>query len=797
MNRAIPLNGTQGTWTLPLAAGSVAAAILCFGCGGGSGSDTEPSDTGSRGDNWNPECTEVVCPDTDPNLPDATADLPSDAAPEAVDGIPPDAPDVPPESLEDGSGGNDTGTDAPTDASPHVDLPEQIVDAPGSGCDTCFLAVNETWDGVEEPGFPKEADYTSVYEGQTFFLRPYSRIRMPHPGKVARLYVLTSGAGKIEMRLSSGFPGGHYPCLDENSGEDKYPVGPAFVMETTAEQGWRVFDVSAADYSALGYDELFAIFRQEGDARVGLFSPVPQMPGDYSDYGGLIADAPADGMECFPTMSVFEGTMGGTMAWVIRAEIEASEVIDDKGFLDEGAAGLNVGGHAAFGDYDNDGDDDLLSNGTLWRNDGTGTFENVTEEALLAGLGGETVWGDYDNDGWRDILGVGGAPSLFHNEGDGTFTNVTADSGISIDASSQGVSWLDVDADGFLDFYAASYGTLADSEIPTRDFLFINKGDGTFYDFTETAGIPVSGTKLYHGRGVCVADYDQDGDQDVYVGNYRLDPNQLWQNQGGLAGFIDVAYNAGVKGFFQLGGWGHTIGPSFGDLDGNGLIDLVVPNLAHPRFFYFSDKTTVYLNKGDGTFSAAEAPAAGILYDETHSDSVLFDADNDSDLDVFLTSVYEGRRAYLYANDGTGKFTDVTYAAGILQFNGWGAAAADVDDDGDEDLVAYRLFRNQADNGNHFLRIKLTGAATPGGPTGLSNRDAIGAAVVVTAGGKTLFRQVEGGTGVGCQNSATLHFGLGSTDTVDSVKVLWPSGKTSEHPGLAVDKTHILEEKTE
>jgi len=693
----------------------------------------------------------------------------------------------------DADGATDIG-DGGGDGGPAVvSLPEEVVPLVEPGCDDCFVAINETWDGEAEISFPTKGEYSQEYEGQMFYFRPWVRFRMPHPGKVKRLFVLSSGAGALEMRLSSGFPGGHYPCLDETNGEDRYPVGAPYVMETTAEPGWRVFDVSGAEHSLLGYDEFFVIFRQDGDARVGLYYPVPVAPGDYGVYGGLIADAPGDQMTCFPSMSNFTDIAEAPLEWVIRAEIEASEVVPDKGFEDGGADGLNVGGHASFGDYDNDGDEDLLSGGALWENDGNGDFTNATEGAGLATLGGETVWGDYDNDGNRDILGVGGKAMLFRNLGDGTFEDRTEESQIVINSSSQGVAWIDVNQDGYLDFYAASYGTLADPETPDRDYLFISNGDGTFYDFTEAAGIPVGPPKLYHGRGVCTADYDSDGDHDIYVGNYRLDPNQLWQNQGGLDGFVEQGWAAGVKGWFELGGYAHTIGPSFGDLDGDALIDILVPNLAHPRFVDFSDFTTLYFNNGDGTFEGIEAPGAGILYDETHSDSVLLDAENDGDLDVFLTSVYEGRRSYLYLNDGTGGFTDGTYEAGILHLNGWGAASGDVDGDGDQDLVAYRLFRNET-VGGHYLALKLVGGATEAGPGVMSNRDAIGAVVEVHAGGMTLLRQVEGGTGTGCQNSSVLHFGLGAADAVDSIEVRWPSGMVQDVGPLPVDQLHALTE---
>ena len=762
---------------------SVLLAALLLSCGGGSKGEADVAEAGgddAKGD-AGPEA-EVAGADAT-ELTDAADAREVPAPVDVVEAV--ELAEVPADVPPDG----DAAETPDAEVAGFVALPEALADTASPSCAKCFILLNETWDGAADLKFPTKGDYTQVVEGATFYFRPWVRFRMPHPGKVKRLFVMTQGAGPVEMQLSTGFPGGHYPCLDESTGEDSYPFGQPFVMETSAEAGWRVFDVESAGMTVGGLDEFMVIFRQGEEARVGLSYPVPAAPGDYGIQGGLIADAPGDDMKCFSSMTNFADEAELPLLWVVRAEIEAEEVMAPRWFEDKGGEGLNVGGHAAFGDFDNDGDEDLLSNGSLWQNDGNGLFTNVTVDAGLSGLGGETVFGDFDNDGFRDVLGVGGKAMLYRNLGDGTFADVTAGSGIFIDASSQGVAWVDVDQDGYVDFYAASYGTLADPEVPTRDYLFISNGDGTFYDFTGQAGMPVSPPKVYHGRGVCTADYDGDLDPDIYVGNYRLDPNQLWQNQGGLSGFKEVGGPAGVKGWFELwGGYGHTIGPSFGDLDGDGVIDLIVPNLAHPRFIDFSDRTTVYINEGDGTFAGFQTPERGILYDETHSDSVLLDVDNDGDLDVFLTAVYEGRRSYLYTNDGTAMFKDETYHAGIAHFNGWGCAAADVDGDGDVDLVANRLFRNQQELAGHWLEVKLTGGATPGNAEGFSNRDAIGAVVTVEAGGQKLLRQVEGGKGTGCQNSSVLHFGLGSAAVADKLDVLWPSGKTTTMTQVPADQ---------
>ncbi|MFH1529810.1 MAG: FG-GAP-like repeat-containing protein [Pseudomonadota bacterium] len=760
---------------------------LVSSCGGGGGGGQPGADT----------------------TPEVNADVPADTLPTDLgpDGPPMDAlldigPDGPPGDIphpDVGPEGPPTDTEEDVTPEDQVDLPEALGDAPAPSCEGCLLLQSDAWD--DNPATALQStnptfETLDEASGLTFWFRAFTTWRLPAPGTLKNVWVYSDGgAGAITIRFSTGFPGGHHPCLDEATGDDPWAVGPAFRMEVSSEPGWRIFDVSAAAHHVEGYNELFMLLNQEGNARVGLApAAVPGDPQEYDVMGGLIADAPGDNMECFSSMSAFE-YQGAPLIWIARAELEPDGPAPAPMFQDMAAEGPAVGGHAAFGDYDNDGDDDLLSGGTLWRNDGGGAFTNVTADVNIGGAGGETVWGDYDNDGWRDILAIGGDGKLFRNLGDGTFEDVTVAAGVVLDTNTQGVAWFDFDGDGHLDFYAASYGLSSDGEIATRDFFYYNKGNGTFEELTAAAGIPVTGAQ-WHGRGICIADYDEDGDPDVYVGNYRLDPNQLWNNLGNGMGFKDVAAAAGVKGTYEQGAYGHAIGPGFADLDGDGRFDILLPNLAHPRFFDFSDPTTLYINEGDGTFTGYEPPSRGIVYDETHSDSTLFDADNDGDVDVFLTSVYVGRRSFLYLNDGTGNFTDGTWEAGILHLNGWGAAAADVDGDGDQDLMANRLFLNEHEGG-HWLEVKLVGGATPGATAGWSNRDAIGAVVEADLGDRVLTRQVEGGTGVGCQNSAILHFGLADLTAIPTLTVKWPSGNTTVVFDAQADQLIEIHEKDE
>jgi MYXO-CTERM domain-containing protein len=494
---------------------------------------------------------------------------------------------------------------------------------------------------------------------------------------------------------------------------------------------------------------------------------------------------------------------------LVRVGAELHDVVETRWFSDAtealGTSGL---GRMAWGDYDGDGDDDLLVDGNrLYRNRGDGTFEDVSEAAGIAGRptnGG--VWADYDNDGNLDFYATvhnylpacdAGHPCaadgfecdagqcravgqtaerdhdlLWRGNGDGTFTDVSESAGRPYDyLPTEGAAWGDMDGDGFVDLYVANYETptsWTDGALSrgTEDYLWRNRGDGTFEDVSEAAGIRVY-RPAKCGRGVAWVDYDDDGWADIYVANYRLQFNYLWRNLG-FGAFENVAFDVGVAGEEVNQAFGHSIGATWGDLDNDGDWDLIVANLAHPRFIEFSNQTRVYLSSGGGrpTFTDVFA-TSGISYYETHSDPALGDFDNDGLLDLFVTGVYVGYRSFLYRNLGGATFADVTYPAGTLVDNGWGVAWADYDGDGDLDLASRSLYRNDRTDLGHWLKLRLVGV--------LSNRSAIGARVTVTAGGQTMMRQVEGGKGTTTQSSLTLHFGLGAAAEADEVVIDWPS----------------------
>jgi tetratricopeptide (TPR) repeat protein len=466
----------------------------------------------------------------------------------------------------------------------------------------------------------------------------------------------------------------------------------------------------------------------------------------------------------------------------------------------------------AWGDYDRDGYDDLLLSGSvLLRNNRGEGFVDVTETAGIGGTGTNgAVWADVDNDGDLDFYATSGATEgertdrLWINRGDRTFEDRTDAAGGMTDLyTTEGAAWGDIDNDGYVDLYLANYErprteSFEDYGVGYPDVLYRNRGDGTFVDVARAVGIVPPFGKDLSGRGVNWGDYDDDGDLDIYVSNYRLQENFLWRNDGGS--FTNVAPRLCVSGNETDGWWGHTIGSEWGDYDNDGDLDLFCAQLAHPRYIEVSDRSMLYRNDLDtrGAFVDRRAEA-GIKYAETHSDPSWGDVDADGDLDLFITSIYPDCSTFLYRNEGAGRFEDVTWLAGVRTMNGWGAAMSDYDNDGDLDIAVasgdgFRLFRNdgladhERETANHWLEVRGVGTR--------SNAAGIGARIAVESGGVRQMREVEGGKGTTSQHSMVAFFGLGRALGPVDIEVRFLGGGVARLEGVDVDqRVTVIEPK--
>ncbi|MFT5686406.1 MAG: hypothetical protein ACI8RZ_007362, partial [Myxococcota bacterium] len=488
--------------------------------------------------------------------------------------------------------------------------------------------------------------------------------------------------------------------------------------------------------------------------------------------------------------------------YMVRLYVEYTDDVQPAETVFQPIEDLVPSSRQAWGDFDNDGYEDLFTNGpALYRNDGDGTFTDVTDATGITAMGISSsggVWGDYDNDGHLDLLvfvesGTVG-DSLLHSLGDGTFEDVTAAAGLTdvqkdndcADAGyttspTAGAAWWDVNADGFLDLYLSNFICWTDYSY-YQDTVFISNGDGTFTERTGEDGFSAS---AYASRGASPIDHDRDGDVDLLVNNYVLHRNLFFDNLGGGQvsesasdkGLAGEGVSVGVQAYY-----GHTIGAAWGDIDNDGDFDVVQANLAHPRFYNFSDKTQVLLNDGTGSYADIQGDwttptgAAGLRYQETHSVPTLGDFDADGNLDLAISAVYDGRPTDFYWGLGDGTFALDSYHAGITRDNGWGMAVADLDNDGDLDLAAYGEVYENTLSAGHWLQVRVVGDVE-------SNRAGIGATVEVVAGGGTWLRHINGGTGQGGQDSIIAHVGLGDVSEIDRVVVVFPGGKSVTYEG--------------
>jgi len=440
------------------------------------------------------------------------------------------------------------------------------------------------------------------------------------------------------------------------------------------------------------------------------------------------------------------------------------------------------GGPPAFADLDGDGFPDLICDGKIYRNDSGKRFIDVTKESGVAGSGTACV-ADVDNDGKLDIYFCGGTGTLWHNAGNFRFEDWTKKVPPSKHARSQAAAFGDVDGDGHVDLYVTNYEDFKDNTYPHPDLLFHNLGgDKGFEPWWEAKG-----DQVMPGRGVTFLDVDGDGKPEIYVSNYRLAPNFLWFFDKKTI-LRDRAMELGAAGKpggplitngngTQYRACGHTIGSCVADFDNDTHLDILVANFSHAP--EWQNRTQFLRNSGPPKFGFEDkSESVKLRWQESYAVAVAGDVDNDGLVDFFLTTVYDGDHSVMYRNLGDWKFTDVTKQAGVSTATTYQAAFADINGDGFLDLVSggkvwiNTLGERGEPTKNNYLKVRLEGA-------GKCNRAAIGSRVIVKLGGKTFTRQVEAGTGSGCQNDLTLHFGLGPTKGPADVTVHWAGGGRS------------------
>ena len=529
-------------------------------------------------------------------------------------------------------------------------------------------------------------------------------------------------------------------------------------------------------------------------------------------------------------------------AWA-QSSITLTEATDQTGITfrhTDGSSGKKylveaVSAGLALFDYDADGDIDIyFLNGAplkgtavsssppqnaLYRNDGDWKFTDVTDQAGVGdkGFGLGVAVGDYDNDGDPDLyLNNYGPNVMYRNNGDGTFTDVTRQAGVDDgNKVGAGTCFFDMDNDGDLDLYVANYIKFSyQTHAPPigkgtpvypgpkmyhgePDTLYRNNGDGTFTDVSIESGIAAHGGR---GMGMVCADYDDDGDTDVYVGNDTSN-NFLFENDGD-GKFEEMGLMAGVacnlEGLAQA-----TMGVNFADFDNDGRLDFHATS-------YQKERATLYRNLGEGLFDdVTRISMQGMgTYAAVTWGNGLVDFDNDGDRDLFIacghlhpnieqrddTTTYHTPNV-LFENNGQGKFIDISKRSGngmAVKLSSRGAAFDDLDNDGDLDVVILNsrreatILRNDTANDNHWIQIRLRGTKT--------NRDGVGARVTVTTGDLKQVDEACSGRGYQSHYGTRLHFGLGDHDRVDRIEVRWLGGQVDVVEKVPVDQILTITE---
>jgi enediyne biosynthesis protein E4 len=511
----------------------------------------------------------------------------------------------------------------------------------------------------------------------------------------------------------------------------------------------------------------------------------------------------------------------------------------------------SMGAAVAVADFDRDGWQDFYVSNSgegslnrLYRNQGNGTFTDVAAQMGVAdvnqretGVSMGAVWGDYDNDGWDDLFVYRyGRPELFHNEQGMRLVAVSDQAGLPKWVNANSATWLDYDRDGRLDLFLAGYWAddinLWKLETTTimpesfeyatnggRKYLLHNRGDGTFEDKAAALGI----TSRRWTLAVIAADLHGTGYPDLFLSNdYGV--SELFANRGGK-GFTDVAQTTGVGRTPKSG-----MNASVGDVFNDGRLAIYKTNISEAGVLVQGND--LWVPTTDGAEYENLASSMGIDYGGWSWGAQFGDLNNDGAQDLYLVNGYvsagerssywydfaviavghsqiigdaanwpamKGRslsgyqRKRLWLNDGLGRFTDVAQVVGARDtYDGRAVALADFGNRGVLDVIVANqkgpllIYKNSVAPGRHWIQFELEGAQ--------SNRSAIGARVELHWKNRKQVQQVAAASGFSAQNQRRLHYGLGDADAVDRVVIRWPSGQEQTVEGPAIDTLHRVKE---
>ncbi len=476
---------------------------------------------------------------------------------------------------------------------------------------------------------------------------------------------------------------------------------------------------------------------------------------------------------------------------------------------DAGFADISGTNGIALADYDQDGDIDIYfvvkasfdqqdpnTWNRLYRNNNDGTFSSLGNRIELAGRDTPVIssssmgykmgasWGDYDNDGWPDLfLTHLGSNQLLKNNGNHTFTDVTATAGVSGGSTqlSSSALWVDLEPDGDLDLYVSNWQDYASGQRDSRNWLYLNNGDGTFTESATTSGVDDDGATWT----TVALDGNSDGKLDLYLAN-DFGRNKFYLNRGDMT-FEEKTLDHGLEDPY------HGMGVTIGDYNNDLSFDIYLTNITESGFG--TETNPLFVNSGSGIFQNLAA-AAGIDQAGWGWGTEFFDLENDGDEDLFVATGYinpdyVNRLFENVAESGTLVFEDISSSAAIADSAAArGMAAFDYEGDGDIDILVSNidttpyLYQNRAAQGN-WLKVALEGT--------LSNRDGFGSIIELTVDGATYRKYHHGAQFLG-QNILPVHFGIADAQVVDHLQVFWPNGQVDEATGVAANQTVRMRE---
>ncbi len=451
---------------------------------------------------------------------------------------------------------------------------------------------------------------------------------------------------------------------------------------------------------------------------------------------------------------------------MVNAQIFFEDKATELGIDALGSSSTILGG-VSFYDYDKDGWDDITiaSKGNqpvrFFKNF-SGTFVEQTFNIIISGHSKQVLWVDYDNDNDNDLFVTkfDGSNRLYQNDGSFNFTDVTTVSGFpnSSILYTYGASFGDYNNDGFLDLFICN----KDDGLVIPNQLYRNNGDGTFVDVSSIAGISETGHQSFCS---VFFDYDKDGFQDIYISNDRVANTNILYHNNGDGTFTDVSIASGSN----IGA--NAMSTTIADYNYDGWLDIYITNTSEGNY--------LLQNNGDGTFTNV-AGASGTIFNSIGWGANFFDADNDTDLDLYVSSMinnpdsgilmsafYQCETGYTYQIPNNAGFANDIYMS-------FANAIGDIDNDGFTDFIVanqapdnHTLWKNSSGT-NNWLKVNLEGVQ--------SNKNGIGSFIEVYANNQTMYRYTLCGEAFLGQNSATEIFGIGTASNIDYVKVKWLSG---------------------